>query len=71
MHACCVRGHSSLPRTQERQVENHGGISDPVLCEKWIVQNRRDIERFSSVLPERSSANPWFLALSCLTESQL
>jgi hypothetical protein len=35
-------------------------------CEKWIVQNRCDIERFSSVLPERSSANPWFLAPSCL-----
>jgi hypothetical protein len=42
-----------------------------VLCEKWIVQNRCDIERFSSVLPERSSANPWFWALSCLPESQL
>jgi hypothetical protein len=35
------------------------------------VQNRCDIERFSSVLPERSSANQWFLAPSCLPESQL
>jgi hypothetical protein len=43
----------------------------PVLCEKWMVQNRCDIERFSSVRPERSSANPCFLALLCLPESQL
>ena len=33
-------------------------IASPVLCEKWIVQNRCDIERFSSVIPERSLANP-------------
>jgi hypothetical protein len=40
-----------------------------VLCEKWVAQNRCDIDRFSSVPPERSSANPWFWARSCLPES--
>jgi len=54
---------------------SHAGLAADtplrVLCEKWIVKNRCDIERFSSVLPKRSSANPWFLALSCLPESQL
>jgi hypothetical protein len=42
---------------------SHSPSRNRVLCEKWIVQNRCDVERFSSVLQERSSTNPWFLAL--------
>jgi hypothetical protein len=26
---CCARAHSRLPRTQQRHVENHGGMFDP------------------------------------------
>ena len=64
-----------MPATVKWSIDNRqrktATFAHAVLCEKWIVQNRYDIEHFSSVFLECSSANLWFWALSCLPESQL